>query len=121
MPIIKRYPDPKPNIGYFRDRVDVKKVVRVENGRGGWTDREDDIGTFWAYAQPLSARNIVQYRQADMNVNTQFTLRMNTAIDTSCVFYCRGQRFIIESVLPDRQNRFLYVLGNGEKDNGGKY
>lgn len=121
MPMIKRYPDPQPNIGYFRDRVDVKRATRVDNGRGGWTDTEDEIGSYWAYCQPLSARNIVQYRQADMNVDTQFTMRFNTAIDNHCVFYCRGQRFIVESIIPDRQNRYLYVLAIGEKDNGGKY
>jgi head-tail adaptor len=45
------YPTP---IGYFRDRVNVKKVQRVENGRGGWTETENDIGTFWAFLEPAS-------------------------------------------------------------------
>jgi SPP1 family predicted phage head-tail adaptor len=110
------YPTP---IGYFRDRVNVKKVQRVENGRGGWTETENDIGTFWAFLEPMNAQNIVQYRQADMNVNTKFVMRMNTAIDNHCVFYARGLRYIVDSVLPDRKQRILTILAIGEKDNGG--
>jgi hypothetical protein len=80
---------------------------------------ENDIGTFWAFLEPVSARNIVQYSQADMNVNTKFIMRMNTAIDNHCVLYARGERFIVESVLPDRQQKILTILAVGEKDNGG--
>jgi SPP1 family predicted phage head-tail adaptor len=105
-------------IGYFRDRVQVNKVTRVDNGRGGWLETETELGTYWAYLEPLSAKNIIQYRQADMNVTTRFTMRMNTAIDTKCVFYARGDRYLITSVIPDRQERFLTILATGEKNYG---
>ena len=109
------------DLGYFKDRVSVKFVQNTDNGRGGWTHSETDIGTYWAYLEPLSARNIIQYRQADMNVNTKFTMRYNASITNHCVFYARGDRFLIESIIPDRQQRYMTILAVGEKDNGGVY
>lgn len=111
---ISRYPQPNPNIGYFRDRIDVKRITQVDNGRGGWTQREDDVGSFWAQIMPVSAYNIIQYRQADMNVNTTFYLRFNDQIDNHCCIYANGMRYIVDSVIPDRQNRFLTILAIGE-------
>lgn len=103
------------DIGYFKDRVNVKFVQNVDNGRGGWTELENDVGTYWAYLVPMSAKNIVQYRQADMNVNTQFVMRYNSVINTHCVFYARGEKYLIESIIPDRQQRFMTILAVGEK------
>lgn len=111
---ISRYPETKPNIGYFRDRIQVKRIVLVDNGRGGWTQREDDVGSFWGQIIPMSAYNIIQYRQADMNVNTQFLMRFNSAIDTHCCFYANGMRYIVDSVQTDRQDRFMIILAIGE-------
>jgi SPP1 family predicted phage head-tail adaptor len=109
---------PIPSIGYFRDRITVNKVTKVDNGRGGWTETESEVGEYWGYLEPLSAKNIIQYRQADMNVTTKFSMRFNTAIDTHCVFYARGERFLIDSVIPDREQRFLTILATGEKNYG---
>ena len=103
------------DIGYFKDRVNVKFAQNVSNDRGGWTQTENDVGTYWAYLEPMSAKNIVQYRQADMNVNTKFTMRYNSAINTHCVFYARGEKYLIESIIPDRQQRYMTILAVGEK------
>jgi SPP1 family predicted phage head-tail adaptor len=99
-------------IGKMKDRVTAKKLQKISNGRGGWTHQEIDIGEFWAEIEALSARNIVQYRQGDLNTNTQIIMRSNDQINRECIFYARGQVYRIEEVLEDKG--FLTILAVGE-------
>ena len=103
-------------IGSMKDRINAKILKKNSNGRGGWNLEEIELGTFWGNIEPLSARNIVQYRQGDLNTNTKITMRANAQITKESVFYARGQKFLIESIL--EKNGFYEIMAVGEKIHG---
>jgi SPP1 family predicted phage head-tail adaptor len=101
------------SIGKMKDRVTAKNKIKVDNGRGGWTYDEQTIGTYWAEVAPLSARNIIQYRQADKNTNTLIKMRYDSKITVDTVFYARGNRYDLEELI--EENDYLIMMAVGEK------
>lgn len=102
-------------IGQMKDRINVKFNKKEDNGRGGWTLTELDMGTFWGEIRPASARNIIQYRQADMNTNTTIIMRANANINKFCTLYARGSKYTIEEIIPEGQ--YLKITAVGEEIN----
>lgn len=100
-------------IGQMKDRVTAKTLQKVTNGRGGWTLQEVLIGTFWANIESINARNIIQYRQADLNTNTRIIMRANDQITKECVFYARGCKYNLEEII--EKNGFYTIMAVGEK------
>lgn len=107
----------KANIGQMKERLSIKFVDKVSNGRGGWIDEEIDRGTVWAEIKELSARNIVQYRQADMNTTTEIITRATNLIDRHCVFYAKGNKYLLEEIIEDKDG-FYHIMAVGERNNG---
>jgi head-tail adaptor len=99
-------------IGSMRDRVKVVHINKIDNGRGGFQRRELEIGTFWGSIEELNARNIVEYRQAEMRTNCRIRMRKDTRITRQCVLYARGQKFEIEEIIDE--GSFLNILVVGE-------
>lgn len=102
------------SIGKMRDRISVVMEQKVDNGRGGWTLNEIPQGSWWGEITELSARNIIQYRQADMNVNTEIKMRANDKINRHCTLYSRGNKYIIEEIIP--KNGFYIIMAVGERN-----
>jgi head-tail adaptor len=100
-------------IGLMKDRIAVESQIKVENGRGGWTYSYSTIGTWWGKLTPLSARNIIQYRQADKNVDTEIIMRANTLISRDCILFSRGNKYIIEEIM--EKDGFYIIMAVGEK------
>lgn len=98
-------------IGAMRDRVEAYTLTKVSNGRGGWTHQETLLGTFWAKIEDLNARNIVQFRQGDLNTNTQITMRANPSITRESVFYARGKKYLIEEILEVKGYYTILAVG----------
>lgn len=103
-------------IGEMKHRVTAMTKKKVPSGRGGWTIEEIEIGTFWAKIEDLTARNIIQYRQADLNTNTRIIMRANDQITKECVFYAKGYRYNLEEVI--EKDGFFTIMAVGEKING---
>jgi SPP1 family predicted phage head-tail adaptor len=99
-------------IGQMKDRLNAKTLAKVSNGRGGWTHEEIDIGTVWARVRDLGARNIVQFRQADMNTNTEIVIRANDKITRETVFYGLGNRYEVEDIV--ESNGYYTISAVGE-------
>ena len=102
-------------IGEMKDRILAVQLLKIPNGRGGWTKEEITIGTFWAKVEELNARNIIQYRQADLNTNTKIVMRANDQITKECVFYTKGYKYNLEEVI--EANGFMTIMAVGEKIN----
>lgn len=100
-------------IGKMKDRITAMTLKKVPNGRGGWTIEELSIGTFWGQIEDLNARNIIQYRQADLNTNTRIRMRANDQITKECVFYARGYKYKLEEII--EKNGFYTIMAVGEK------
>jgi len=101
-------------IGSMKDRIRVDSEIKTDNGRGGWTYTYTTLGTWWGKITELSARNIIQYRQADMNVDTEIVMRANTKISRDCVLFARGNKYNIEEVT-EKTNGFYVIMAVGEK------
>jgi SPP1 family predicted phage head-tail adaptor len=100
-------------IGTFKDRITVKFLMKNDNGRGSWTNKEVEQGTFWGRIEPMSARNIVQYRQADLNTNTKIVMRKDPAtITRNHVLYARGLKYSIDEVI--EKEGFYHIFAVGE-------
>jgi SPP1 family predicted phage head-tail adaptor len=100
-------------IGKMKDRLHFYFLKKVDNGRGGWTTTEEDRGEFWGYIESLSARNIIQYRQADLNTNTKAIIRANSLINKDCCFYARGFKYAIEEII--EEDGFYQIMAVGER------
>jgi SPP1 family predicted phage head-tail adaptor len=105
-------------IGAMRDRINVDFVQKVSNGRGGWTFTLIDQGIFWGEIMDESARNQIQYRQADMNTNTTIIMRANDKINRHCVLYARGFKYTIEEIIVDERAQYMTIKAVGERMNG---
>jgi SPP1 family predicted phage head-tail adaptor len=99
-------------IGNMKDRVKVVHINKIDNGRGGFQRREVEIGTFWGEIVETSARNIVEYRQAEMKTNTRIRMRKDSRITKQCVLYSRGMKYEVEEIIDD--GAFLNILAIGE-------
>jgi head-tail adaptor len=102
------------SIGKMRDRINVSFMKKIDNGRGGWTLEEEAQGEYWGEVLELSARNIIQYRQADMNVNTEIRMRSNDKINRHCILYARGNRYLIEEIT-EKPKGFYIIMAVGER------
>ena len=102
-------------IGKMKDRITAKTIKRNPNGRGGWTLQEVDIGTFWGEILQMSERNIIQYRQADLNTNVKIRMRANVLITKETSLYARGNKYAIDEVL--EKDGFYIIMAVGEKIN----
>lgn len=100
-------------IGQMKDRITAMTEKKVSNGRGGWTIEELTIGTFWGKIEDLSARNIIQYRQADLNTNVRIIIRANVQITKECVFYAKGCKYSLDEII--EKNGFYTIMAVGEK------
>lgn len=100
-------------IGAMKDRLTVKTMQRIDNGRGGWTTKEIDLGTYWGEIVPLSTRQMIQFRQADQEINTTIKMRANDMITINSVFYARGNKYTIEDIV--EVDGFLNIAAVGEK------
>jgi SPP1 family predicted phage head-tail adaptor len=101
-------------IGSMKDRIRVDSQIKKDNGRGGWTYEYSTVGTWWGKITELSAQNIIQYRQADMNVNTEIVMRANTKISRDCILYARGNKYRVEEIT-EKTKGFYIIMAVGEK------
>ena len=100
-------------IGAMKDRLSVKTIQRIDNGRGGWTDKEIDLGVYWGEIIPMSTRERLQFRQADKEVNTTIRMRANDMITINSVFYARGNKYTIDDIV--EIDGFLNIAAVGER------
>jgi len=101
------------SIGTMKDRVTSKLAKKLDNGRGGWTIEEVPQGTFWAEVKSLSARNIIQYRQADKNTNTLIRMRANDYVTHDSYLFARGNKYLIEEII--EEDDFFIIMAVGER------
>lgn len=66
--------------GEMRERLTITGVVKIDNGRGGWTTQKQTIGTFWAYIEQQSAKEVIRYNSEDTRVKSQIVTRYHPAI-----------------------------------------
>jgi SPP1 family predicted phage head-tail adaptor len=106
-------------IGYLKNRVQVKKLLKLPNGRGGFETSEIDLGEKWAAIMPLSHREITQYMQLDKNIDARIVMRKDPEIDSDCIIIFRNIRYEVDSML-DRLDfsDFIDLLAQGEKIHG---
>ena len=100
-------------IGAMKDRLSVKTEKRTDNGRGGWTIDEVDLGIYWGEIIPMSTRERLQFRQADKEINTTIRMRANDMITINSVFYARGNKYTIDDIV--EIDGFLNIAAVGER------
>lgn len=100
-------------IGSMKDRIRVVHVNKIDNGRGGFRRSEIEIGTFWGSIEEQSARNIIEYRQAEMRTNCRIRVRKDSRITRQCELYAKGLKYEIEEILDE--GAFLNILAVGER------
>lgn len=95
-------------IGFLDKRVRVTTLTRVYDGRGGYTTKEVDLGTFWASVQPLGIEERVQYRQLDTTVTTQIYINYNPFLTKDSFIYFKNQKYQVKGIInPGFQNEFM--------------
>lgn len=102
--------------GYLDKRVEVTKIQRVFDGRGGYTNKEVVLGTFWAALMPLSVSEQAQYSQMNTNVNIKIFLRYNPTFTKGMKIKFRNKTYEVMGIInPSFEDEFmeLVVLESG--------
>ena len=67
--------------GILNKRITIQQNVETDNGRGGFTESWEDVGTYWAEIKPLFAKQIFEYRSLNVHATHQIKVRANVIID----------------------------------------
>ena len=101
----------------LKDRAKIQKLVRADNGRGGWTKTPQDLGEIWVRQYRISTRQILEFRQLKMSVDNKFIARYNEAIDKDTLLFVNGKKYRVESVeLPIDKTDYMEIYAEGEKN-----
>ncbi|MHA1302191.1 MAG: phage head closure protein [Candidatus Heimdallarchaeaceae archaeon] len=107
-------------IGLLRHRINIKKKTKVPDGRGGWKQGYQDLGTFWAGVYPLRGREIEIYKSVLPEADTKIIMRCNNVVDSSCIAYLGDRKFEISAVIVSAtRDRFIEILAKEVVDRDG--
>ena len=97
--------------GFLDQRVTVTAIQRVFDGRGGWTNKEVTVGTFWAAVMPLTVYEQSQYSALDTDVNTKIYMRYNPTFTSSMSIKFRGKRYRVQGIInPAYQDEYMQLV-----------
>ena len=101
----------------LKDRAKVQKLVRADNGRGGWTEVPQDLGEIWCRQYRITTTQMLEFRKLKMNVDNKFIARYNEAIDKDTLLFVNGKKYRVENVeLPVDRTDFMEIYAEGEKN-----
>lgn len=97
--------------GFLDKRVTVTTIQKVFDGRGGWTNKEVPLGTFWATVDPLSVYEQQQYSQLDADVDTKIYMRYNPDIKSGASITFRGKRYRVQGIInPSYEDEYMELV-----------
>lgn len=97
--------------GSFDKRVTFSKTQKVFDGRGGWTEKETALGSFWVAVNPVTVSQQANYSAMDMEVDMNVTMRFHPDIDEKCTFTFRGTKYKVVGVInPGFSDEYLQLV-----------
>jgi len=93
-------------------KIEIIKVSKESDGRGGWNYKEESKGYFWGRVVELSSSEVVRYLSANLMVSGKVYIRNfdnDLELELNDVIVCEGKRYLVKGViLIDKKN--LYEL-----------
>lgn len=99
-------------IGRLRHRVQLQKLVAVDDGGGGVEEDWVDVATVWAAVEPVRGRERLEAMQLEAAVDHRVVIRYRPDIDgRNMRALHRGRAFHVEAVVnPDERSRWLELM-----------
>lgn len=97
--------------GHLDKRVDVTTVQKVFDGRGGYTNVEKPLGSFWAALLPMSSFEQAQYMQMNTNVNIKVYMRYNPLFVKGMKIKFRNKTYEVRGIVnPAFEDEFMELV-----------
>jgi SPP1 family predicted phage head-tail adaptor len=104
-------------IGQLKHRAKIERIERVDNGRGGWTEKAVQVAEVWAAHYSITERQRVEFRKVDREAEDKMICRQADFIDQDCRVILNGRTYEIEDIeRPIDTNDFMAVYLRGEKN-----
>ena len=68
-----------------RNKINISSTTTVDDGQGGRTTTQDDLGDFWAIIKPISIREPFLNDQLQSRVTHKMTIRYKSAFANTAV------------------------------------
>lgn len=99
--------------GYLDKRVTVTKMEKVFDGRGGYTNKEVNLGEFWAELQPISVTEQAQYLALNTNVSMKVYMRYNPQFTKGMFIRFRGKKYEVKGIInPAFRDEYMELVVN---------
>lgn len=97
--------------GYLDKRVSVTTIQKVFDGRGGYTNKEVVLGTFWASILPMSVTEQSQYLAMNTNVNVKIYMRYNPDFGKGMRITFRNKTYVVQGIInPAFEDEFMELV-----------
>lgn len=93
------------DIGAFRDKVLLQRLVETPTGTGGSAKTWQDIGPEWANIRHQTGAEVMRGEVPVSVAKQSIRIRFRADIDATCRVVYEGAIFDIRSVLPDLVTR----------------
>jgi SPP1 family predicted phage head-tail adaptor len=101
-------------ISRFNEQVEIFRIDKDDNGRGGWNEKEVLLGSFWTYHSPLSNDKKIEFRQQEINYSARFYFLVDSRITENCFIRYKERDYrIVEITIPELGGFFMEVLCDG--------
>lgn len=99
------------NPGDLNRRITIRRIERVREPGGGYSEQPVDVATVWAKVEPLRGREQIIAMQTGMQRPHRFTIRYRDGVTGAKDILYREHRYDIQSVVDtDAAHRELVIL-----------
>lgn len=96
-------------IGKFKFKLTILRNNPSYDEEGNLVENWQPLKTVWADITPLSARETLLAYQVTAEITNKIYIRY-TDVTPKDMLESGGNKFVIDSVLPDRDNRFITIM-----------
>lgn len=96
--------------GQYNDRMEHRRVVKVTDAMGGYSEAEQSLGFRWAnVAVPRARDNILAMQGVELRTHVVTVRDRPDAPKMGDILLCRGLRLRVLAARPDPANACVYL------------